>query len=156
MVTQKEMEWRTQRGAEDSKRQDDALGDMRAVTASRNERSERNQARDGEIAELSRRIDELRQEVGSVYGTRDVIADLKSGVRSLRQRFFEARLGGGGARVIQRDSAQTAAVLTVRQPSSPEIVQRLQTSGIGINNANRLPPLRHRFLWSVQFRILVA
>ncbi|XNO40694.1 hypothetical protein ACL2DZ_00645 (plasmid) [Sinorhizobium meliloti] len=49
------------------------------------------------LYELSRRIDELRQEVGSVYGTRDVIADLKSEVRTLRQRFFEVRLEGRGA-----------------------------------------------------------
>jgi uncharacterized protein YdaU (DUF1376 family) len=97
MVTQKEMDWRTQRGAEDRKRQDDALTDIRSATVSRNEWSERNHARDNEISELSRRIDELRQEVGSVYGTRDVIADLKSEVRTLRQRFFEARLEGRGA-----------------------------------------------------------
>jgi hypothetical protein len=48
------------------------------------------------LSELSRRI-ELSQEVGSVYGTRDVIADLKSEVRRLRQRFFEVRLEGRGA-----------------------------------------------------------
>jgi hypothetical protein len=49
------------------------------------------------LSELSWRIDELRQEVSSVYGTRDVIAGLKSEVRTLRQRFFEARLEGRGA-----------------------------------------------------------
>ena len=96
-VSQKELEWRTQRGAEDRKRSDDAVNDLRSATVSRNEWSERNHARDNEISELSRRIDELRQEVGSVYGTRDVIADLKSEVRTLRQRFFEARLEGRGA-----------------------------------------------------------
>ncbi|MBX5021243.1 hypothetical protein [Rhizobium lentis] len=91
MVTQKEMEWRTQRGAEDRKRSDDALADLRTTTVSRNEWSERNHARDGEIAELGRRIDELRQEVGSVYGTRDVIVDLKREISALRQRVFEVR-----------------------------------------------------------------
>ncbi|MBX4921014.1 hypothetical protein HJA76_15080 [Rhizobium bangladeshense] len=91
MVTQKEMEWRTQRGAEDRKRSDDALADLRTTTVSRNEWSERNHARDGEIAELGRRIDELRQEVGSVYGTRDVIVDLKREISTLRQRVFEVR-----------------------------------------------------------------
>ncbi|MGO6879492.1 hypothetical protein ACC734_16805 [Rhizobium ruizarguesonis] len=91
MVTQKEMEWRTQRGAEDRKRSDDALADLRALTVTRNEWSERNHARDGEIAELSRRIEELRQEVGSVYGTRDVIVDLKREISALRQRVFEVR-----------------------------------------------------------------
>lgn len=91
MVTQKEMEWRTQRGAEDRKRSDDALSDLRTMTVTRNEWSERNHARDGEIAELGRRIEELRQEVGSVYGTRDVIVDLKREVSTLRQRVFEIR-----------------------------------------------------------------
>lgn len=91
MVTQKEMEWRTQRGAEDRKRSDDALTDLRSMSVTRNEWSERNHARDGEIAELSRRIDELRQEVGSVYGTRDVIVDLKRDISTLRQRVFEIR-----------------------------------------------------------------
>lgn len=95
MVTQKEMEWRSARGAEDRKRTDDALVDLRASTVSRNEWSERNLARNGEISELSRRIDELRQEVGSVYGTRDVITDLKRQVDTLRQRVFEARADFG-------------------------------------------------------------
>lgn len=94
MVTQQEMEWRTQRGAEDRKRSDDALTDLRTSTVSRNEWSERNHARDNEIAELGRRIDELRQEVGSVYGTRDVIVDLKREVNLLRQRVFDARAEG--------------------------------------------------------------
>lgn len=96
-VSQKEMEWRTQRGAEDRKRQDDAMTDLRSNTISRNEWSERNHARDNEIAELSRRIDELRQEVGSVYGTRDVIVDLKRQIDTLRQRVFEARSEGRGS-----------------------------------------------------------
>lgn len=94
IVTQKEMEWRTQRGAEDRKRADDAMTDLRAGTVSRNEWSERNHARDGEISDLGRRIDELRQEVGSVYGTRDVIVDLKREVNLLRQRVFDSRLDG--------------------------------------------------------------
>lgn len=87
MVTQKEMEWRTQRGAEDRKRSDDALVDLRSNTVSRNEWSERNHARDGEISELGRRIDEIRQEVGSQYNTRDVILDLRERLdRMERQR----------------------------------------------------------------------
>lgn len=93
MVTQQEMEWRTQRGAEDRKRADDAMTDLRTISVTRNEWTERNHARDGEIAELSRRIDELRQEVGSVYGTKDVIADLKAQMDTVRQRMFELRSG---------------------------------------------------------------
>ncbi|RJG40683.1 hypothetical protein D3Y55_25870 [Mesorhizobium sp. DCY119] len=44
-------------------------------------------ARDQEVADLGRRVDELRQDVGSVYGTRDVIIDLKTEIDNLRQRF---------------------------------------------------------------------
>ncbi|MEX2739898.1 hypothetical protein AB3480_00365 [Rhizobium mongolense] len=97
MVTQKEMEWRTARGAEDRKRSDDAMTDLRASTVSRNEWSERNHARDGEIAELGRRIDEIRQEIGSQYTTRDVLLSTQSEVKDLRnqmRRLFEARLEG--------------------------------------------------------------
>lgn len=94
MVTKTEMDWRTQRGAEDRKRSEDALTELRTTTVTRNEWQERNLARNGEIAELGRRIDELRQEVGSVYGTRDVITDLKRQVDTLRQRVFEVRTEG--------------------------------------------------------------
>ncbi|MGO7044407.1 hypothetical protein ACCT07_03060 [Rhizobium johnstonii] len=95
MVSQKEMEWRTARGAEDRKRQDDAVIDLRTNTVSRNEWSERNHARDGEITELSRRIDELRQQVGGIYGATDVIKDLQNEVKMLRQRQFEEAISQG-------------------------------------------------------------
>jgi hypothetical protein len=96
MVTQKEMEWRTARAAEDRKRTDDALVDLRTNGVSRNEWSERNHARDGEIAELGRRINEIRQDVGSQYTTRDVLLSTQSEVKDLRnqlRRLYESRLG---------------------------------------------------------------
>ncbi|WP_434733774.1 hypothetical protein NL154_05750 [Rhizobium sp. YTUHZ044] len=94
-VSQNEMEWRTQRGAEDRKRQEESVNDLRATTVSRNEWSERNHARDGEITELSRRIDELRQQVGGIYGATDVIKDLQNEVKMLRQRQFEEAIAQG-------------------------------------------------------------
>lgn len=94
-VSQNEMQWRTQRGIEDRKRQDDAVIDLRTNSVSRNEWSERNHARDGEIAELGRRIDELRQQVGGIYGATDVIKDLQSEVKMLRQRQFEEAIAQG-------------------------------------------------------------
>lgn len=97
IVTQKEMEWRTLRGAEDRKRADDAMTDLRSSTVTRNEWQERNLSRDHEIAELSRRIDEIRQEIGSQYTTRDVLLSTQSEVKDLRnrmQRLFEARIEG--------------------------------------------------------------
>src|SRR5687768_17464954 len=93
MVTQKVMEWRTARGAEDRKRTDDAFVDLRTSTVSRNEWSERNHARDTEITELSRRIEELRQEFGSQYTARDVLLSTQSEVKDLRnqlRRLYES------------------------------------------------------------------
>ena len=41
-------------------------------------------------AEFDRRVDEIRQEVGAVYGTRDVIQDMKKEIDMLRQRLSRA------------------------------------------------------------------
>ncbi|MEI8446821.1 hypothetical protein [Mesorhizobium sp. CCNWLY176] len=86
-VTRQEMDQRAQRGLEDRTRTDMAITDLRAAAVTRNEWTERNRARDQEVADLGRRVDELRQDVGSVYGTRDVIIDLKKEIDNLRQRF---------------------------------------------------------------------
>lgn len=86
MVTQQEMKWRSDRGAEDRTRTDAAISDLRASTVARSEWMERNRARDTELLEVNRRVDEIRQEVGAVYGTRDVIIDLKKEIDNLRQR----------------------------------------------------------------------
>lgn len=76
-VTRDELDWRAARGAEDRTRTEAAIADLRASDVSRAEWMERNRARDSEITELSRRIDEVRQQMGSVYGTRDVLLDLR-------------------------------------------------------------------------------
>lgn len=91
MVTQQELKWRTDRGSEDRTRTDTAIGDIRSNTVSRNEWMERNRARDQELLDLNRRVDELRQDVGAVYGTRDVIQDMKRQLDMLRQRVFDPR-----------------------------------------------------------------
>jgi hypothetical protein len=92
-VTQQEMLWRTTRGQEDRSRIEAALVDIRSSAVTRNEWGERNRARDHEVADLSRRVDELRQEVGGTYGTRDVILDLKKELDTLRQRLGSMRPG---------------------------------------------------------------
>lgn len=97
-VSQKEMEWRSARGAEDRKRSEDAMNDIRSSTVSRNEWSERNHARDNQITEISRRIDELRQDVGSQYTTRDVLLSTQSEVKDLRnqlRRLYESSILSG-------------------------------------------------------------
>ncbi|MDR7032444.1 hypothetical protein [Mesorhizobium sp. BE184] len=94
IVTRQEMDWRAQRGVEDRTRTDAAVSDLRLSAVTRNEWSERNRARDQEVLDLNRRVDELRQDVGSVYGTRDVIIDLKKDVETLRQRIAANRSDG--------------------------------------------------------------
>lgn len=96
------MEWRWVRGAEEWKRTDDALVDLRATTVSRNDGPNAIWRGTGKISELSRRIDEFRQEVGSVYGTRDVITDLTAGrhfaAESVRSERRAQRAGVKSAR----------------------------------------------------------
>ncbi|EJB02865.1 hypothetical protein Rleg9DRAFT_1679 [Rhizobium leguminosarum bv. trifolii WSM597] len=94
-VTQKDLEYRSTRSSEDRKRSDDALTDLRINSVSRNEWTERNRARDQEVLELNRRVDELRQDVGAVYGTRDVIQDMKKEIDDLRARRFQPQPTGG-------------------------------------------------------------
>ncbi|MET2825839.1 hypothetical protein [Mesorhizobium shangrilense] len=48
-----------------------------ARQAVRSEWGERNRAYDQQATEFTRRLDELRQDFGAVYGTRDVIQDMK-------------------------------------------------------------------------------
>lgn len=86
MVTRQEMDWRSARAGEDRVRQDAAISDLRAGTVTRAEWMERNRARDQEVSDLSRRVDEIRSDFGAVYGARDVIVDLKKEVDNLRQR----------------------------------------------------------------------
>jgi hypothetical protein len=86
-VSRQEMDWRSSRGIEDRNRTDAAIGDLRDNTITRLEYVERNRAADSERMDLQRQIDLLRSDFGAVYGTRDVIVDLKKEIDNLRQRF---------------------------------------------------------------------
>lgn len=101
-LSRDEANWRGARTAEDRARTEAALTDLRNSTVTRLEWSERNGARSQEIgalrdathsedANLQRQIDQLRQDFGSIYGTRDIIQDLKKEVDTLRQRFNSGR-----------------------------------------------------------------
>ncbi|RJG40801.1 hypothetical protein [Mesorhizobium sp. DCY119] len=90
-VTRQEIDWRTARRAEDRQRTDAAILELRTSTVTRNEWTERNRARDQEMSDVNRRVDEVRQDVGSVYGTRDVIIDLKKDIDTLRERIASMR-----------------------------------------------------------------
>ncbi|WP_181173914.1 hypothetical protein [Mesorhizobium sp. B2-5-7] len=43
-------------------------------------------ASDQQATEFTRRLDELRQDFGAVYGTRDVIQDMKREIDELRRK----------------------------------------------------------------------
>lgn len=85
MITREELEWRSARAAEDRGRQETAISDLRANTVTRPEWTERNRARDQEVSDISRRVDEIRADFGSVYGTRDVIQQIQQEIDRLRQ-----------------------------------------------------------------------
>lgn len=91
-VSRQEMDWRSQRGAEDRTRTDTAVADLRSNTVTRAEWTERSQAYALQVQDINRRVDELRQDVGAVYGTRDVIQDMKKEIDNLRQRLANMRM----------------------------------------------------------------
>jgi hypothetical protein len=85
-VSRQEMDWRAQRGVEDRQRMEGAIVDLRTGSVTRNEWMERNRAADQQATDLNRRLDELRQDFGAVYGTRDVIQDMKREIDELRRK----------------------------------------------------------------------
>lgn len=91
-ISRQEMDWRTQRGAEDRTRTEQIIVDLRTNSVSRAEWLQQIHGRDQEVAELSRRIDEIRQQFGSVYGQRDVILDMRKDLDTLRQRLYSTRV----------------------------------------------------------------
>lgn len=86
MVTRQEMDWRSARAAEDRDRTNAAITELRSLSVGRSEWTERNRARDQEVAELSRRIEEIRAALGSQYTTRDVLLELQEEIKDLRNR----------------------------------------------------------------------
>ncbi len=77
IVTQKELEWRTARAAEDRQRTENSIKDIRADQVPRAEHQRVWMGYDNQIANLQRQVDEFKQQQGSVYGTRDLLLDLR-------------------------------------------------------------------------------
>ncbi|MBX5206673.1 hypothetical protein [Rhizobium sp. NZLR11] len=86
MVTQKEMEWRTARGAEDRKRQDDALSDLRDKSVPREELSRVWLGYDQRFTDLQRQIDESNNRFGNTYTLSDYIKRLTDRIDQIEQR----------------------------------------------------------------------
>ena len=92
-VSRQEMDWRAKRGEEDRTRTDGAVADLRANTVGRAEWTERSRASDQQIADINRRVDELRSDFGATYTARDALIDLKRQIDDLRQRMASIRDG---------------------------------------------------------------
>ena len=92
-VSRQEMDWRAKRGEEDRTRTDTAVADLRANTVGRAEWTERSRASDQQIADINRRVDELRSDFGATYTARDALIDLKRQIEDLRQRMANIRDG---------------------------------------------------------------
>lgn len=88
-VPRAEIEWRSQRGAEDRKRTEDALAALRLSAVDRAEWLQQIHGRDTEVAELNRRVEEIRQNIGNQYTTRDLLLQLQQEVNDLRRRVSE-------------------------------------------------------------------
>lgn len=91
IVTQKEMEWRTARSAEDRARTDAAVKEVREAQVPRAELERVWASQQNIDADQQRQLDEIKQTQGSVYGARDVILDL----RQRLDRVERERLGTG-------------------------------------------------------------
>lgn len=91
-VSQKEMDWRTQRGSEDRTRQEASLKDIRESQVPRQELERIWQSYDQRFLDHQRQIDEMKTAQGSIYGQRDIILDLKENQQRLEREI--ARLMG--------------------------------------------------------------
>lgn len=90
MVTQKELEWRTARGAEDRSRMEASVKEVREAQVPRAELERVWASQSSRDSDQQRQIDELKQAQGSVYGARDVILDLRERLdRVERQRIMQ-------------------------------------------------------------------
>ncbi|TBF08739.1 hypothetical protein [Rhizobium ruizarguesonis] len=94
-VSQKEMEWRTARGAEDRMRTESAVKDLREAQVPRLELTRVWDNYDQRFADQQRQIDEVKQAQGSVYGQRDVILDLRERLDRMERQRLAVGQGGG-------------------------------------------------------------
>jgi len=92
MVTQKEMEWRTARGAEDRSRMEASVKEVRDAQVPREELDRVWASYDQRFQDQQRQIDDIKTAQGSVYGQRDFMLD----IRERLDRVERQRLTGAG------------------------------------------------------------
>jgi hypothetical protein len=87
MVSQKEMEWRTARSAEDRARTDAGVKELRDAQVPREELDRVFSSYDQRFLDQQRQLDDVKQAQGNVYGARDILLDLRERIdRIERQR----------------------------------------------------------------------
>lgn len=101
-VSQKEMEWRTARGAEDRLKADTALKEIREDQVPRKELDRVWQGYDQRLGDQQRQIDEVKQAQGAVYSQRDIVLDLKENQQRLEREISRlSALSGSIPRTIE-------------------------------------------------------
>jgi hypothetical protein len=91
MVTQKEMEWRTARGAEDRQRMEQSIKEVRDAQVPREELSRVWQSDDQQKASLQKQIDELKQAQANTYSARDLLLDMRERQDRLERQIYGTR-----------------------------------------------------------------
>ncbi|MCS0459552.1 hypothetical protein [Rhizobium favelukesii] len=94
MVTQKEMEVRTQRGVEDRQRTDAAIADLRTSQVPRQELERVWQSDDQQKAALQKQIDELKQAQANTYSARDLLLDMRERQDRLERQIYGVSRSG--------------------------------------------------------------
>ena len=92
MVTQKEMEWRTARGAEDRARMEASIKEVREAQVPRAELERVWRSQDQMMSQLQKQIDEQKANSAAVYTPRDVLLDNRERIDRLERQ----RLTPGG------------------------------------------------------------
>ncbi len=91
MVTQKELEWRSARSAEDRARLEGGISDLRSAQVPRAELERVWQSFDQRFNDHQRQLDDVKQAQGSVYGQRDIILDLRERLDRVERQKLDAR-----------------------------------------------------------------
>lgn len=93
-VSQKEMEWRTARGAEDRQGTNLAIADLRASQVPRQEMERVWQSDDQQKAALQKQIDELKQAQANTYSARDLLLDMRERQDRIERQVYGSRPPG--------------------------------------------------------------
>lgn len=88
LVTRQEMDYRSLRGNEDRMRTEQAIRDIRDGTVTRNEWSERNHARDNELSDIQRQLDQIRTDYVALSSS---LGNGGDNIRGLQQELSDLR-----------------------------------------------------------------